>query len=408
MNSRERIHAAVNRKDPDRVPVDFAASTVTGISAVAYNRLKKLLGIETPTRVFDVVQQLAMPDPEIIEQFSSDAIDINTLFLEDMKWYPVNLTDGSEAVYPDWFRPVKANDGSYEVMDGKGRVMSRMAATGSNFDQVLFPWEQGYPDKMDDLSPAFNMISWIAHSHSKFVNIDSETLRGRVMNLRANTDKAIVMSGGAKLLELGFFLRRMDNFLLDLFIDELQVNKLLDKLMELHLASLGRKLDAVGDLVDIIRFGDDLGMTNGPLVDIATFRKYLKPRYRQLCEFVRQKSNMKIFFHSCGSIRSLIPDLIEAGFDILNPVQTNCAGMDPVELKQEYGREICFWGGGVDTSKVLPFGTPEEVRSDVLRRCEILSEDGGFVFATIHNIVAEVPPENIVAAFSAVKEFNGK
>jgi uroporphyrinogen decarboxylase len=149
-------------------------------------------------------------------------------------------------------------------------------------------------------------------------------------------------------------------------------------------------------------------MTTGPFMDLKVFRTLLKPRYKILCDFVKQNSSMKIFFHSCGSIRQFIPDLIEAGFDIINPVQTNAEGMDPLELKKEFGREITFWGGGVDTASVLPAGTPEEVRADVLNRCEILSRDGGFVFAPIHNILPEVPPENIIAMINALKEFNGE
>jgi uroporphyrinogen decarboxylase len=177
--------------------------------------------------------------------------------------------------------------------------------------------------------------------------------------------------------------------------------------MDIHMAGLEKKVAAVGDLVDIIRFGDDLGMTTGPFMDLGIFRKFFKPRYKILCDYVKQNSAMKIFLHSCGSIRQFIPDLIEAGFDIINPVQTNCVGMDPLELKNEYGQEITFWGGGVDTASVLPSNKPDKVRSHVLERCEILFKGGGFVFAPIHNILPEVPPENIIAAYEAVNEFNG-
>jgi uroporphyrinogen decarboxylase len=258
------------------------------------------------------------------------------------------------------------------------------------------------------MEEAFRSINWTAHSHNKFIDIDDAELRRRAAELRSTSERAIVMSGGAKLLELGFFLRRMDNLLMDLLADHENLNRMLDKLMELHMAGLERKIGTLGDLVDVIRFGDDLGMTTGPFMDLEVFRKYFKPRYKELCDYVKKHSQMKIFLHSCGSIRQFIPDLIEAGFDILNPVQTNCFGMDPVELKNEFGREITFWGGGVDTSSVLPTGSPEEVRRDVLLRCRILSRGGGFIFAPIHNILPEVPPENVIAAYDAVKEFNGE
>ena len=214
------------------------------------------------------------------------------------------------------------------------------------------------------------------------------------------------MSGGVKLLELGFFIRRMDNLLMDLMTEEAKLSEMLDILVEMHLAGLEKKIRSVGDIVDVIRFGDDLGMTTGPIMDLETFRKFFKPRYRILCDYVKKHSNMKIFMHSCGSIRQFIPDLIDVGIDILNPVQSNCYQMDLVALKNEFGRDITFWGGGVDTASVINRGTPQDVRRDVLIRCEILSRDGGFVFAPIHNILSEVPPENVLAAYKAVREFN--
>ena len=406
MNSRERILASIEHREPDRVPVDLGSSTVTGISAMALNKLNSKLGIRSPVRIFDVVQQLAMVDMKIIDMFGSDAIDLNRIFMDELGWHQVKLGDGSTGEYPEWFRPEQDTDGSYFTRDQDGRIMSRMTRNGSCFDQTLYPWEQGYPENFTNIKEAFQSINWIAHSHTKYINIPDEELRNRTREFRESTDRAILMSGGAKLLELSFFLRRMDNLLTDFLMDPDRVSLLMDKLMELHLAGVEKKIHAVGDLVDIIRFGDDLGMTTGPFMDRETFRKFLKPRYKILCDFVRQNSNMKIFFHSCGSIREFIPDLIEAGFDILNPVQTNCEGMDPLELKSEFGSEVTFWGGGVDNTKILPSGSPAEVRSDVLRRCEIFSKGGGFVFAPIHKILPEVPPENILAAFGAVKEFN--
>lgn len=407
MDSRERILTSIAHREPDQVPVDLGASTVTGISAIAYNKLKEKLDLDTSTRIFDVIQQLAHVDETILASFGVDAVDLNTIFMDDMGWHEVTLGDGSRGAYPDWFRPVEAEDGSFFVRNHEGKIMSRMARSGACFDQSLFPWEQGYPEDMSSIGEAFRSIHWITHSHTKYVRIDEQELRSRVKQLRRSTDRAIVMSGGAKLLELGFFLRRMDNLLMDLLADHRNLSRLLDKLVELHLTGLEKKIRSVGDLVDVIRFGDDLGMSTGPFMDVETFRKLFKPRYRELCDYVKQKSDMKIFLHSCGSIRQFIPDLIDAGFDILNPVQTNALGMDARELKQEFGREVTFWGGGVDTTSVLPTATPEEVRRDVLERCEILSRNGGFVFAPIHNILPEVPPENAIAAYEAVREFNG-
>ena len=405
MTSRERILLSINHKEPDRVPVDLGSSTVTGISGIAYNNLKKYLKIESRTRIYDVIQQLAMVDIKIIELFGIDALDINRVTADNNDWYEVNLADGSIAEFPSWFRPVKSEDGSWYTSDSDGTIISKMAAGATFFDQMHYPYENDYPHDFKGLKDALKKISWIVHSHAS--NLDATELRSRLLDLRESTKKALVMSGGVKLLEYGFFIRRMDNFLMDLIINEDKASELLDLLVEMHLASLEKKCRTVGDIVDVIRFGDDLGMTSAPFMDPDTFRKLLKPRYKILCDYVKKNSNMKIFLHSCGSVKQYIPDLIEAGIDILNPVQTNCYDMDPVDLKREFGRDIVFWGGGVDTATVINHGTPEDVRKDVLKRCEIFSKGGGFVFAPIHNILSEVPPQNIVGAYNAVNEFNG-
>lgn len=409
MNSRERVLAAINHKETDKLPVDLGASSVTGISAIAYNKLSGYLGFNKIARIFDVVQQLAMIDDEIIDLFGVDAVDVNRLFTqEDKDWYEVELGDGSKGEYPKWFRPAKSDDGSFYTLDAEGRQLSKMTKGGSCFDQTFFPWENAYPENFSNITDAFKSINWIIHSQTNNININDDELRLRISDLRENSDKAIIMSGGVKMLELGFFLRRMDNLLMDLLADQDNLSLMLDKLMEINLAGLEKKCRAVGDLVDVIRMGDDLGMTSGPFMDPDTFKKLFKPRYKILCDYIKQNSNMKIFLHSCGSIRQYIPDLIEVGFDIINPVQTNCYGMDAKELKNEFGRDITFWGGGVDTASVLPTASTDDIRKDVLNRCEILSKGGGFIFAPIHNILPEVAPENIEAVYLAVKEFNGE
>jgi len=404
MNSRDRLLLSINHKQPDRVPIDLGSSTVTGISAIACNNLKKHLKIISPTRIVDVVQQLANVDMEIIEMFGVDSLDINRISAETDDWYRIDLADGSKAEYPEWFHPVMSPDGSWYTTDPDGVVLSKMPAGAAFYDQMFFPYENGYPENFDHLKDALKKISWVVHSHASDLNATGQ--REKLLDLKKSSDKALVMSGGVKLLELGFFIRRMDNFLMDLLTDQDKISEMLDILVEMHLAGLEKKCSSLGDIVDVIRFGDDLGMQTGPFMDPGTFRKLFKPRYKILCDYVKKHSNMKIFLHSCGSIKQFIPDLIEAGFDIINPVQTNCDDMDPFTLKKEFGKDITFWGGGVDTSSILNRATPEDVRKDVLKRCEIFSKDGGFVFAPIHNILPEVPPQNIIAAYNAVKEFN--
>ena len=408
MNSRERVISSINHKQADRIPVDLGGSTVTGISAIAYSALVKKLGINRPTLVFDTVQQLAHVHDEILELFEVDCLDVNRIFAnEEQNWHDATLADGTIVQFPGWFNPLQDEDGSFYTLDPDKRIMSRMPVGSSCFDQLIFPWESGLPDNFSSLKKAFKSINWFEHSHNNYINISDSDLRAKVMTMKKNSDRAIVMSGGVKILETGFFLRRMDNLFMDLMLEPDKLEDLFDTLTEMYLAGLEKKCRAVGDLVDVIRFGDDLGMSTGPFMDLDTFRKLLKPRYRTLCDYVKKNSNMKIFLHSCGSIRQYIPDLIDVGIDIINPVQTNCEGMDPLSLKKDFGKDITFWGGGVDTSAILNMGNPKDVRKDVLNRCEILSKDGGFIFAPIHNILAEVPPENIIAAYSAVNEFNG-
>jgi uroporphyrinogen decarboxylase len=305
MNSRERLILSLNHLQPDKIPIDLGSSTVTGISAIAYNNLKKYLGIEGPTRVFDVIQQLANVDMKIIDLLGVDALDINRLSVEGDGWYGINLADGSKAEYPTWYRPEKAADGSWYTKDEEGTVLSKMAAGATFFDQMYFPYENGYPDSYDSFNADLKKISWVVHSHAS--NLNTEELRERLQKLKEETGKALVMSGGVKLLELGFFIRRMDNFLMDIMINDEKLSEMLDILVEIHLAGLEKKCEALRDIVEVIRFGDDLGMTSGPFMDLDTFRRLFKPRYKILCDYVKKNSTMKIFLHSCGSINNIFP-----------------------------------------------------------------------------------------------------
>jgi len=412
MTSRERVLASINHKQPDKIPVDLGSNPSSGISAIAYDNLKKHLGMNHPTRVYDVVQQLAQPDQEMIDHFGLDILDVGREFnTNDSDWYNYTLANGGTARYPVWYKPQKSDDGSWFTTDEEGVMLSKMPVGATFFDQTYFPYLEGFPDDYKQLPDAMSKVMWVRDAHSPWDHAGDkdfwEQLRAKALYLKENTDKALFLSAGSNLFEFGTMLRRMDNFFMDLLMSPDEVAKLVDALMTMHLATLEKVCDAVGDVVDIIRFGDDLGMTTGPFMDIETYRLLFKPHHKRLCSYVKEHSNMKIMLHSCGSIYQYIPDLIECGYDILNPVQTNCLDMEPQKLKDEFGKDITFWGGGVDTAKVLNSFTPAEIRKHVLNRCEIFSKDGGFVFNTVHNIMPDVPPENIIAMFDAVKEFNG-
>ena len=412
MTSRDLVLTSIAHKEPNRVPVDIGSTPSSGISAVAYKNLMDYMGIDGHTRIYDVVQQLAQPEDWFIERFKIDILDIGRSFnTSDEDWYEITMPNGKKGEYPRWFKPIKQKDGDWYAYDKDGTLIAKMPAGAAFFDQTHFPYIDGYPDNYKDLPKAMSKVLWAALVHSPWDNMDMpdfwDELRKRAIKLRETTDKALMVVAGCNLFEWGTFLRRIDNFLMDLILDQKNVEKLLDALIEQHIPFLEKVCSAVGDVVDIIRFGDDLGMDTGPFMQPEIYKKLFKPRHKMLCDYVKSHSMMHTFIHSCGSISKFIPDLIEAGIEIINPVQTNAKDMEPEKLKKEFGNDVTFWGGGADTRVVLNRGTPEEVKSHVLERLKIFSKGGGFVFNTVHNILPDVPPENILAMFEAIEEFNG-
>lgn len=412
MTSRERILAAIEHRQTDRVPVDLGATPSSGISAIAYGNLKRHLGIRTGhTQIYDVVQQLAQPEDVILDRFKIDVVDVGRVFnASPSDWYDITVADGQKAQYPVWFHPEPQPDGSFIARHKDGTDLAHMPAGGTFFDETCFPYIDGYPTDYSGLRDAMSKVLWAAFAHSPWDHAGEpdfwQQLRARAIALRKNTDRAVMIACGCNLFEWGTFLRRMDNFLMDTYAEQEEVERLLDALMEVHMAGLAKVCEALGDVVDILRFGDDLGMDTGPFMAPEIYRKLFKPHHTKLCTYVHKHTKMKTFLHSCGSIYSLMPDLIEAGYDVINPVQTNCRDMEPERLKREFGNDICFWGGGCDTRAVLNRAKPQEVKEHVNRRLEIFAPGGGFVFNTVHNILPEVPPQNVVAMFEAIEEFS--
>jgi uroporphyrinogen decarboxylase len=413
MTSRERVLEAINHKQPDKVPVDIGATPSSGISAIAYSNLLKHISMhELPVLIYDVVQQLAQPDDVVLSMFDVDVIDIGRAFSTDpLDWKPTILANGDTAFNPRWYNPVKQADGSFLTYDDDGkRVLSKMPVGATFFDQTYFPYVDGYPSDYSGLDAEMHRVMWARDAHSPWDHAGDtdfwEKLRQNALHLKDTTDKAILIVCGCNLFEWGTFLRRMDNFLMDLICDTNNVEKLLDQLLIRHLATLEKVCKSVGDIVDIIRFGDDLGMTSGPFMSPESYRQLFKPRHKILCDYVKSHSRMHTFIHSCGSISLLMPDMIDAGIEIFNPVQTNAYRMEPEFLKKEFGKNCTFWGGGIETVGTLHGDNPEKIREEVLKRLEIFSKGGGFVFNTVHNILPDVPPQNIIAMFNAVKEFN--
>ena len=411
MNSRERILAAIDHREPDGVPVDMGATPSSGISAVAYHNLKQDLGIATGhTRVYDVVQQLAQPEDDILDRYHIDAIDIGRAFnTADSDWYDITLPNGIGVQFPAWFRPVQNPDGSWDAFAPDGTRIATMPYSANFFDQTFYPYLDGYPASYANLAELMPKVLWSGLVHSPWDHAHEadfwSQLRAKALHLRATSDRALMIVVGCNLFEWGTFLRRIDNFLMDLVTEQAQVERLLDALVEIHLATLEKVCQAVGDVADIVRFGDDLGTDRGPFMAPAIYRDLFKPRHKIMTDYVREHSQMHTFLHSCGSIYKLMPDLIEAGFEVFNPVQISSRDMEPEKLKRDFGRDVTFWGGGCDTRRILNRSTPEQVRDHVRRNIEAFAPGGGFVFNTVHNILPDVPPANIEALFAAVDEY---
>lgn len=410
MTSRERVLAAIEHREPDYVPLDLGATPSSGISAIAYNNLKKELGMEHGhTRVFDVVRQVAQPEEEILDRFGVDVLDIGRVFNErDEDWYDIELADGSIGQYPKWFKPVKQDNGAYHVYDAEGTLIAKMPVGATFFDQTYFPYVEDYPDDWSDLDHQMGKVLWSALVHSPWDHAGEKDfykeLRRRTLELREKTDKALMITCGCNLFEWGTFLRRIDNFLMDTYADPENVEALVEQLMIRHLATLERVCESVGDIVDILRFGDDLGMDTGMFMSREKYQELFKPYHTKLNEYVHKHSKMKTFLHSCGSIYQIMGDLIDAGYDVINPVQTTAYQMDPATLKREFGKDITFWGGGCNTRSILNRATPEEVYDYSRRMIDIFAPGGGFVFNQEHNIMPDVPAKNILAMYRAVAD----
>ncbi len=414
-SSRERVLAALRHEETDRVPIDLGATPSSGISAIAYESLKQYMGNDSGhTRIYDVVQYLAQPEDSVVDELGVDVLDIGRAFNTDnTDWYDITMPNGRRAQYPAWFRPELHEDGSWNAYHEDGTRIATMPQGAQFFDQTIFPFLEGYPDSrsgMDELlDEAMDKVLWSKLVHSPWDHAGDDDfwiqLRNRTLALRESTDKALMVVCGSNLFEWGTFLRRMDNFLMDLYLDKDNVKILMELLMERHMKTLEKVCESVGDIVDILRFGDDLGMDSGPFMGLDVYKDIFESHRTRLCSYVHNNSGMSTYLHTCGSMYQYIPSLIGSGMDIINPIQTNCRDMDAAKLKNEFGKDIVFWGGGVDPREILNRGTPEEVRADVTRRLEIFAPGGGYVFNNIHNILGEVPPENIIAMFDTVKEF---
>ncbi len=412
MNSRERVRLAINHKEADRVPIDLGGMRSTGISTIAYNRLRKKLIINKGiAKMYDFIQQLAFPEKEIRDVFHIDTIDAAQAFLKnDDDWKQWTLNNGTKCLIPKYLDIEIEKDLTVYLKDKNGFVLGKKPKTSLYVDQVYWVYKNlpKIPEtiKDEDLNKEMWSIPDPEWSLNIFDDEQYEIFIRNIKELYENTDYAILLMVGCNLFEKGTFLRGFENFLCDIYVDRKGVERLHNKLMEKYLKLLDRVIKGVGEYVDILVFGgDDLGSNRAGWMSPDIFKDLFKPKYKKMWDFVHDNSDCKVFLHSCGSIYEYIPHLIDVGVDILNPVQTSARNMEPEKLKKEFGKDLTFWGGGCDTGDILPNKTPKEIKEHVKKRIDIFSKNGGFVFNQVHNILADVPPENVIAMLEAAYEF---
>jgi uroporphyrinogen decarboxylase len=399
MTSRERIIEAISHREPDVLPVDFGGMRSTGISARAYKNLKDYLGIKEGTvKLYDVFQQLAEPEMEVLNLLGGDVVQLHRLApafdIKIDRWKQVRLYDEFVATVPEDYSPVPNENGDLEIRD-KGTVIARMPKGGFYFDQVIHPYEkvETYQD-IDNIA-----IPEITDEELAFLEKEAR-------KLYEQTDKAILAAFGGNIFEAGQINWGYEKFYVDLAINKDLVHYWLNKLTDAYLRDLDKYLKAVGKYINVIQFGDDLGTQQAPQISTDMYREMIKPYHQRQYEFVRNNyPHIKVFLHSCGAIYDLIPDLIDAGVEILNPVQISAKGMDPLRLKKEFGNDLVFWGGGADMQGLVNFGSIDQIKQHTRELIEIFSPGGGYVFNQVHNIQSNITPEKIMAIYKTALSF---
>ena len=409
MNSRERIQAALAHREPDLTPIDFNGHRSSGIMAQAYLKLRERLRLP-PSKlyVYDFIQQLAVVEDDVLDIVGADVVEVGYGFHKDLTyWQDWNLPDGTPCKIPAFCKTEKEGD-DWVVYGDEGQVICIQKKGTLFFEQTCFPLYDNDDESFERLEYYLDQVMWCRLGIPPApVGLNEEGLKVRSISaksLRESTDRAVYGTFGGNLVEIGEFVFRIDNFLYQLAANPKRIHRFLDKLTELHLRNMEKYLSATGEYLDIIGFGDDLGMQTGPQMSPEMYREFFKPRHEVLWNHAKKLCpHIKVSLHCCGGVYPLLGDLIEIGLDAINPVQFNCAGMQLDRLKKEFGKDLVFWGGGCDTQRILRAGTPKEVQKHVKEQVEIMSPDGGFVFQQVHNILADVPPENIIAMFEAVR-----
>ena len=397
MNSRERVLCAINHQQPDRVPIDVGGTRQSGIAASTYHQLKESLGISSTTRVYDLYQMLADVERPVMERFGADVVGLNrpaiAFNIRNENWKPWQMFDGTPVEVPGGFEPAVEDNGDLLLVDD-GEPVARMPKDGFYFDRV-------------DKYPGAAHVDLDGYEPPRLTDQEVEHYRAQSEALYQNTDFAIVAPMGPPYeLFYGLGTGDFENWMITLASEPDYVSALYEKLVDAWLDNLRRFVDAVGDRVQILQVNDDFGTQHSLFLSVQMYRNQIMPYYKRGLDWVHENTDMKVLLHSDGAIFPLIPSLIETGFDILNPVQTSANGMDALQLNGQFGNQLSFWGGSLDCQKTLPYGTPEEVVREVQEHLRVFAPGGGYVFASVHNIQANVPPENVIAMFDTALAFD--
>ena len=403
MTSRERVRKVLNHEEADRMPIDFGAMRSTGMTAVAYNNLKKYLGLSTETtKIYDIWQQLAEPEMNLIERFHGDVVQLHRLApsfnIPIDEWKMGADVEGTPSLVAKNFNPVTNDRGDKLLLNPDGTVIAHLPAGGYYYDQVNHPLSDAETTKDIDDRIDFSVMT----------QEEAEWLHKEAKRLYETTDKAILAEFvGSAFYESGQYDFGYDVYYENLVIEKELVHHYNARRLEMLKASARTYLDAVGDYIDVFHMGDDLGTQQAPQISMDMYREMIKPYHKELFQYIHKlRPNVKIFYHCCGSIYPFIPDLIDAGIDILNPVQLTAKNMDARQLKEEFGDQLTFWGGGCNMTTTGTNGTLEEIEAEVKELSGIFKKGGGYVFNQVHNIQNDVTPERAIAIYDAAYKYS--
>ncbi|MGC9467310.1 MAG: uroporphyrinogen decarboxylase family protein [Anaerolineae bacterium] len=416
MKSRERVIATLAHQEPDRVPVDLGGSAVTGMHVSVVYKLSQALELDppgTPVKVVDPYQMLGEIKPDLMDALGIDVVGLaapTTMFgFRNEGWKPWTTFHGTPVLVPECFNTQPEPSGDlllYPEGDKSAPPSGRMPPGGWYFDAIVRqpPLDEQHLDVEDNLEE-FEPIS----------QEDLDYYACEAQRLYERTDKAILASfGGTSFGDIALVpapwlkhprgIRDIEEWYISTVARRDYVKAVFERQCELGLENLARIFEMVGNRVTAVMVtGTDFGTQRSPFISVETYRDLYQPFHTRINNWIHEHTTWKTFIHSCGSVRKLIPSFVEAGFDILNPVQCSAADMDPLQLKEEFGDDLVFWGGGVDTQKTLPFGTPEEINQEVRQRISIFGPGGGFVFNSIHNVQPLSPVENVLALYETVR-----